>query len=139
MMSPRVVEWIKRAILWIGATLLCLALIAILVFAKFRKDLGAAHETFRIGEILAPVAVGKAIKSGEGVGTFSLDEPIVGLATQLSVDELSTRTWRFRASPISTEPEMYSVILYEGNNATQFWSGAASAKSSEVKVIVEAE
>ena len=138
-MNQRVVEWLKRALLWVGATLLCLVLIAILVFAKFSKDLGAAHETFRIGEILAPVAVGKAIKSGEDVGTFSLDEPIVGLATQLSVDELSTRTWRFQVSPASTEPGMYSVILYEGNSAAQFWRGAASAKSSGVKVIVDAK
>jgi hypothetical protein len=138
-MNQRVVKWMRRALLWVGATLLCLVLLAVLVFAKFSKDLGAAHETFRIGEILAPVAVGKAIKSGEDVGTFSLDEPIVGLATQLSVDELSTRTWRFQVSPISTEPEMYGVTLYEGNNAAEFWSGAASAKSSGVKVIVDSK
>jgi high-affinity Fe2+/Pb2+ permease len=91
MMSARVVGWIKRSILWIGATVLCLALIGVLLFAKFRQDLLAAHETFRIGEILAPVAVGKAIKSGEDMGTFSLDEPIVGLATQMSLDNISTR------------------------------------------------
>ena len=139
MMSARVVGWIKRSVLWIGATLLCLALIGVLLFAKFRQDLLAARETIRIGEYLAPVAVGKAIKSGNDVGTFSLDEPIVGLATQMSLDNLSTRVWRFRTSQLSTEPRRYRIILYEGNNTKQFWSGAASATSTEVKAILDSK
>lgn len=131
--------WLKRISIWFGSALLCLSLTALLLFIKFSRDLGAYHEKEKLGETLASVAIGKSIQSGEEEGTFSLDDPDVGLATKLMLDDLPTRTWRFRAGPVARDPEFYGVALYQENRAEQFWSGAVSIKSPVVKAILESK
>ncbi|MEI7575830.1 MAG: hypothetical protein WCK51_02975 [Armatimonadota bacterium] len=130
-------RWLKVALKWFAGITLFGFASAVLIYIKFSQDLRAAHEKFRIFDVLAPVAVSKSISSGETEGSFSLDEPEVGLATKLATDELKTRVWRYRVYPSSNEPEMYSVWLFDGGSGQLYSSGATRSATPKERSITD--